>query len=103
MTRVQDLGHALPGRLRMVTALGPRKLLPRRPAEPPVREPRVRLVRRRCLALDAGVVRACGLRDRIEERASFKARACHEDDARLVAGADERVTRTGRAVDEVPR
>jgi hypothetical protein len=68
----------------------------------PVRECRVRFGGRGGLLLDARTAPERSLRARVHDRVALAAGACHEDDARVLAGADERVPGAGRAVDEVP-
>src|SRR5262245_19060053 len=68
----------------------------------PLRQPGVRLRRRRRLRLDAGAVAQRELGARVDDLPPFPG-PDHEDHARAVAGADERVLRVRRAVDEVPR
>src|SRR5215831_3922609 len=82
----------------------PRGVRPgRRATELPVRKGGVRLARRRRVLLDTGAVPKRDLVARIEDRAAAGPRADHQDHARFVARADERVRRVRRAVEEVPR
>src|SRR5262249_53446728 len=91
-------GHAKPW------ASSPGQFVPgRRATELPVRKGGVRLARRRRVLLDTGAVPKRDLVARIEDRAAAGPRADHQDHARFVARADERVRRVRRAVEEVPR
>src|SRR6185295_4230229 len=97
------LGRSRPLLGRRRDASAPGQLAPRvRAAEAPVRERRVSLGRAARLRPDACAVSTRGLRDRVDDGAVLAPCACHEDHARLLAGADEGVVGPGRAVDEVP-
>src|SRR3954451_1723534 len=85
------------------TASPPRHIRPRvRSTDLPVPERRIGPARLIGLGLNAGVALPRDVGARVGDRPALPPRAGHEDDARLVARAEERVPGAAGAVDEVP-
>ena len=97
-TKTEKKRRATSPRLRPGKAVPVRRPLAARRLEPP----HVRLFRVGRLLVRARAVARCELRHRVAHMPVLGPGAGHQDRARPVAGADEDVLRSRRAVDEVP-